>query len=410
MWKKVGHCLGLNKKKRVTAFLGAGSSIEIGGPLATDLTSKVRNKKQIFQGKNVDFINNIAKTLNNSYKNNQGNFEDIFHVLEMLTSLNRSWRAETAKKYKTPISAFVKKNNVDYFNDDLILLAKKDLIEEIADEIYRYDYNYDPKNQHKWYNDFWNKGNSRFNWDIYTLNYDTCIEKSLPVYKDGFERIDEGFCRFNPRDIVETNDSRIVHLHGSILYGYPKFRSSNKYALEDSFEDLYKYQSYNEAKATWFGRSTNTAQSSDEAIAGPIITGLRKSDKLLHYPYSLYNHLFNFSLLTSSRLLIVGYSFGDLHYNSWLNSMLRLHGKNRRIVLITMADEKEWHCDPAVMSWLNHDTFSFVSRSFNDFNPFKSLSFNSPLVSEDGCARLYLCGFKEAAENHGMDIINFLSS
>ena len=107
--------------------------------------------------------------------------------------------------------------------------------------------------------------------------------------------------------------NRILHLHGSILYGY--IRTSNLYAYDDDHEDLYRYDNFQDAKATWFGRSTNTAQSREQAIAGPIITGLRKTDKALCYPYNTYYSLFQDSIIENPRLLIAGYSFGDFHFN-----------------------------------------------------------------------------------------------
>ncbi len=41
----------------------------------------------------------------------------------------------------------------------------------------------------------------------------------------------------------------------------------NRYRFEDEFEDLYKYNDASMARATWFGRSSNTAQSHEEAVS-----------------------------------------------------------------------------------------------------------------------------------------------
>jgi len=89
-----------------------------------------------------------------------------------------------------------------------------------------------------------------------------------------------------------------------------------------------------EARRTWFGRSRNQAQSGERATAGPIITGQRKPDKLLAYPYSTYQTVLHDALLRNPRLLIAGYGFGDIHFNRLLRRLTRIHGNNRRVVLI----------------------------------------------------------------------------
>lgn len=96
--------------------------------------------------------------------------------------------------------------------------------------------------------------------------------------------------------------------------------------LKIGLKYLSKFETYEKAKETWFGRSTNTAQSHMESVIGPIITGLRKTDKLVAYPYSSYYHTLMDSLQKNSRLLIIGYSFGDIHFNHLLDRITRIHG------------------------------------------------------------------------------------
>lgn len=164
----------------------------------------------------------------------------------------------------------------------------------------------------------------------------------------------------------------------------------------------------------WFGRSNHTTQSAEEAIIGPIITGLKKTDKVINYPYSTYYAALQNSIVENNALLIVGYSFGDLHLNRLLERIVRIHGKKRRIVVITKFTGKVWHRDWTAMNWPeNRDMVVFLSKAFLDYSPLDNGSFSmpdSPLISKDGCAQLYLNGFKDAAVNHGEKIVNFLSS
>lgn len=401
---------------RVTAFLGAGASLEIGGPLASNLTCTVRNKKQRYydsqlgRKRKVSLLGQITNKLNEFYSPNTCNFEDIFHVLEMLESYGRGWRDRTASTYKPPIAAFLKPRFTKFFDSLGLIVAKRDLLEIVAEAINSYDSIFDSNGNHRWFASFWQEAIKKCPWDIATLNYDTCIEKSIGVFEDGFEDTGDGYSRFNPRKLYTTSISRLLHLHGCILYGYPRLSDPNKYIYEDDFEDLYKFDTYDEAKKTWFGRSNNTAQSHEETIIGPIITGLRKTDKLISYPYSEYSTTFSKSIFENERLLIAGYSFGDLHFNKILEKIVRLHGNNRKIVIITWFDNRQpWHPDPGVMDWPGNEMFRFIAKSFKESNPFKSFSFNSPIVSIDGCVQLYLCGFKDAVDNHGRDIIDFLT-
>ncbi|WP_155836478.1 SIR2 family protein [Alicyclobacillus herbarius] len=117
------------------------------------------------------------------------------------------------------------------------------------------------------FSSFWSEATSRCKWDIATLNYDTCIERSVACQlEDGYVDTGAGYSRFDPRQLQTHERSRILHLHGCILYGYLR-TDMNRYRFEDEFEDLYKYNDASMARATWFGRSSNTAQSHEEAVS-----------------------------------------------------------------------------------------------------------------------------------------------
>lgn len=399
---------------RILAFLGAGSMVEIGGPTASQITKIICRKRQEVwdhSAKSVKkfwFLRTITKLLDNYYAPEGANFEDVFHVLEMLDSFRTSWSPGTVKEYKSGITAFVTPRGKKFFDQGILLTAKEDLIAAVTDEVNRYTEDFLAKRP-TWFISFWQQAFASALWDIATLNYDPCMEQGIGVaLEDGFVNTGRGFYRFDPRQIRSSKMNRILHLHGSILYGY--IRTSNVYAYDDDHEDLYRYDNFQDAKATWFGRSTNTAQSREQAIAGPIITGLRKTDKALCFPYNTYYSLFQDSIIENPRLLIAGYSFGDFHFNKMLERVAALHDKNRRVVLITrFEDPTSWHPDQHVMNWPSQEMYMFVAKVFRDQYPFKSHVFTSPLISADGCVHLYLQGFQDALVNHGRQIIDFLT-
>lgn len=421
---------------RITAFLGAGACLDIGGPATEELTDLVRKKKQQFfdpstkQMKESSFVEEIARQLDSYFapevcNPEVCNFEELFHVLETMSSYFRGAQPRTGKKFKPPFGAFIKLNCDKWLTDKgqeeylhslgNLITAKKNIRDVVAARIFEYMESFDSNHKHRWFANFWNNALNECAWDIATLNYDYSIEKSISnkIIEDGYEIDGQGLYRFNPRKLISSNNSKVLHLHGCILYGYAHHQDPNKYLFEDAFEDIYKFDTYEDAKKTWLGGSTNNAQSQEEAVVGPIITGLKKTDKLLYYPYNSYHHALQQAIMQNSRLLIAGYSFSDLHFNVQLEKITRLHGANRRVVLITYFpnDKDSWHKDPQVMGWpTDHNILKFIATIFRDPAPFKSSKFQNPIISEDGCAYLYLCGFKDAIENHGSKIISFLTA
>jgi hypothetical protein len=400
----------------VTCLLGAGASVDIGGPLSSDLTTLVRQKQQqtINSQQPVPFLDRVGQILDTYFHPQNSHFEDIFFTLESLNSILKGRNPGTVKDYKPHLGAFI--DLIDPFFQDWELLynAKKDLISVVADRIYQYDQYFTPAGQHAWYSRFWQNAICRCQWHIATLNYDHCIESSIGLhnYEDGFEDIGEPFKRFNHNKFLQSSMTKVMHLHGSIRYGHPNL--GNRFIYEDDHEDLYLFDTYQNASQTWFNRSGSTSQSHDETLIGPIITGLRKTDKILPLPYQSYYYQFQKSLIDSPRLLIIGYSFGDYYINSLLERISRFHGQNRKVVLITYLTQQQrhdWTPDVNAMDWVTNKMFTFLAKSFMENNPFNNrFTFQDPMVSHDQRIRVYFGGVQDAFTNHGADILHSLTT
>lgn len=414
---------------RITVFLGAGAVTEIGGPKTETLSSAVKQREQWDEKANdqstIPAIKHIADALDKYYDTKKSkysdtertNFEDIFHAIESLVSLQGGQQPETGKPFKPAIGAFVEILKAHKYNSLVLSQALNDIIDEVAKHIVKYMEGFRPNEKHQWFSDFWRKVAKKGPLDIAALNYDDCIERSLipGSWEDGFEKSDsELYLRFNPAAVIDTSKTRILHLHGSVLYGYPVFDNSNQYIFSDQHEDLYRFVTNDEAKRTWFNRSQNYAQSGEKAIAGPIITGQRKPDKLLAYPYSTYQSILQTAILYNPRLLIIGYSFGDVHFNRVLSRLTRHHGNDRRVVLIDYLPERcrgeYWIADPSIIDWPNNQMFQIVARLAGEINPLHKGPYSNPWVSQDDKCRIYLDGFKGAIEQHSDEIIEFLMS
>ncbi|WP_342570601.1 SIR2 family protein [Paenibacillus sp. FSL R5-0749] len=405
---------------RVTALLGAGASVDIGGPLSTHLTRIVRETPQRiydFETHNFveyEFLEEVSSELDNFFSPSICHFEDVFYTLESLISFARLSQSGTMKKFKPHLGGFLVPSNTNFFNQELLQHAKRDLITQVSKEINNYSVQYDPREEHSWFASFWENATSQCHWDISTLNYDNCMEVSISEYEDGFENEIEGeiFKRFNPKKLLNNHEkTRIMHLHGSILYGHLT-TSDNRNIFEDDFHDLYLYPTFEDAYQTWFNQSSFTAQSHDEAHIGPIITGLKKTDKLLPYPYSTYYFQLQKSLLENDRLLIIGYSFGDYHINSLLERVIRNHGESRKIVIISyFPNPSDWCPDISVMGWPENEMLRFIAKAFKEAAPFSQVrEYKEKIESVDGRAQIYLGGVKDTFEKYGSDIIHFLTN
>src|SRR4051812_25371804 len=94
----------------VTAFIGAGAVLDIGGPTTSAFTDAVRRRQQ-WNGApgphvTVPAIEQIAAALD-TYYGTRANFEDVYHAVESLISLRAGLRPRTAKEFKPAVGAFV---------------------------------------------------------------------------------------------------------------------------------------------------------------------------------------------------------------------------------------------------------------------------------------------------------------
>lgn len=392
------------KQKRITCLLGAGAVIEIGGPTTDKITECVCNAL-----KSKDIPDCIKYNLT-------GNFEERFHLLEILSSFHEHTHA--------PITTILqRKDTFKDINWGNINSSCNTLLETIGKTIDSYNCSWKMKPQNDWFVKFWKKLNVTARLDIVTLNYDTCIEQSLNYFEDGFsEKLDvmgihsHHAYRFHPKALHCTNKSKVMHLHGCINYGMGTTHDVNKYAFDDSFHDLYKYDSHNAAIEHWYGHSNPSTQAGENIYVGPIITGLRKTEKLLVHPYLSYHYEFQYALRNNHTLLIVGYSCGDEYINAELMRMKQLHGNKRRIVVISyMSNDvrNNWHRDQYCRNWPEEKAYYMLSHLMGCSVAGLLDSFRIPtmdvITSDDKCVQWYVCGFKKSVEKYKMDIIKFLT-
>ncbi len=231
----------------------------------------------------------------------------------------------------------------------------------------------------------------------------------------------ESYQKFSPLKLHQNERglSTINHLHGCILYYYKK--NWNIDASDTTIHDLYKYPDYHIVKGMMEGRSQSkeVSQTNEEYFAGPIITGLKKTDKLSCIPYDFYHGNLYKALYSSNALVIVGYSFGDIYVNNLIRMMNMLYEDKKRIVIIDkwnqeMIDSQPCGLDKFIQSCISPHEVKFWQMmsgcSYGDLmDGFLQKDVKKVMVSKNKCLMILADGFKSAAK-HKDEIEKFLNS
>ena len=369
----------------------------------------------------VDKLKEVGRPEINKFMPPQLNFENLLHIIEMCISYSGCWHKEF-----TSWPAFPEFGTLIQPDDFLIDIHTYDYIraafalqKTVMDIVNQYDtvFRKDTSTE-QWYREFWKSLSGRSN--IFNLNYDNTIENSLGEYEDGFLPIkdSEEYSRFSAKQYYENrrNLSTIAHLHGQIL-----FSEARSYPYEYSMRDLVKNRDYETAcKNRGGGQFPPSDQAKEEYLQPEIVSGLRKTEKMTFAPNNVYLSDLARKVVENNRLMIIGYSFGDLYLNEILGLGMAAHGDDFKVVII----DKYPSYINSYISWFQHLThecnpqvYIFVSRLAKDrlFGevgqedfPVVFDGYDKPLISRNGNMMMCIGGFKNAVENHGEAIRNYL--
>ena len=270
----------------------------------------------------------------------------------------------------------------------------------------------------QWYRNFWRSisGNS----NIFNLNYDNTIENSLDVYEDGFLPIKDGeeYSRFSAKDYLENprHLSTIAHLHGQIL-----FSEAKSFPFEYSIRDMVKNKDYQTARKNRMMRQQNpSSQAKEEYIQPYIVSGARKTEKMTFAPNNVYLSDLTRRVVENNRLMVIGYSFGDLYLNEILGLGIAAHGNDFKVVFIdkftsdidsysSLIHHLRFACNPGLSGFISRlvkDNLH-VEPCQNSF-PLEIKNPGLPILSKNGRLMMCLTGFKNVVEKHKEIIFDFL--
>ncbi|MBR4388530.1 MAG: SIR2 family protein [Prevotella sp.] len=366
-------------------------------------------------------LNLVGRLEVNRYIPPQLNFESLLHVIEMCISYSSCWNKEYISWLALP--EFGTLIQPDDFLKDIqtydYIRGAYELQKTVMSIVNQYDTSFcEDKLAEQWYRDFWKSLSGKSN--IFNLNYDNTIENSLGEYEDGFPPIKEGeeYSRFSAKRYYNNQRgvSTIAHLHGQIL-----FSEAREYPLDYSIRDLVKNKDYQTAcKNRIGGQFPPSNQAKEEYLQPVIVSGSRKTEKMTFAPNNVYLSDIARKVVENNRLMVIGYSFGDLYLNEILGLGMDAHGDDFRVVIIdkfpsyvnsynSLFHHIAHRCNP--------QEYTFVSRLAKDGlfvevgqkeYPIIFEDYYTPVVSRNGKLMMYIGGFKDAVVNHKETILGVL--
>lgn len=369
----------------------------------------------------VGKLNQKGRSEINRYIPPQLNFESLLHVIEMCISYSSCWHKEYISWLALP--EFGTLIQPDDFLKDIqtydYIRAAYELQKSVMSIVNQYDTSFSENmTSERWYRDFWKSFSGRSN--IFNLNYDNTIENSLGEYEDGFPSIREGedYSRFSAKRYYENQRavSTIAHLHGQIL-----FSEGREYPFDFSIRDMVKNRNYQTAcKNRLGGQTPPSNQAKEEYLQPVIVSGSRKTEKMTFAPNNVYLSDLARKVVENNRLMVVGYSFGDLYLNEILSLGIAAHGDEFKVVII----DKFPSYINSYISWFQHLThrcnpqeYTFISRLAKDRLfvevgqkefPLIVGEYGVPVFSRNGKLMMCINGFKDAVVNHMEMIHRFL--
>lgn len=416
---------------RTTAILGAGAVLDfdyngIVKPTTDNITKEVIELKiQGYDEIDSELIKHIYDSIVESSRveylrlhpavrhyESYITFEDLFEVIETLYSYSGTWKHE---HYPFSLISTLLKSNLDNYPGDYYR-AMLAIIKKIVKIVMAYDELFKRDGREMWYKNFWKSFDGRV--DVFNLNYDTTVENSLEDYVDGFVNFTPRYKRFEPEVLwnVAADKATINHLHGCILYGDP---NPKQVEFHYSHYDLYKFYSAKDAVYSLGHRLfLPQNQVKDSLFYTPIITGLKKTDKICYIPHNFYHANLAKKVIENSSLLICGYSFGDLYVNQLLQRHKLIHDKNERVIIIEKwPDYVNQDCLSLYRYFMDKTTSGFkeyverITESgkapLESFKLFKQVS-EGCWESKNGVLRLYTKGFKSTIVEFSRELMGFI--
>lgn len=332
-----------------TIILGAGASYGFFSPnLTTDLItdavrsydnwakviSRYNNLKSlgydIVDAKTVtDIINRIPPQLDM-------NFEKIAEVIDKISSYGYD-KSPKNNLFNLTLSLLIpdilKKTHFDHKWLPVPFLFRQIIAETIL--------NHENNNKSHTYRKLICKQQEFFKWickhdenvSIVSLNYDDCVYMSLKGLE--FNLCFNNTAKGNGHQLDVNSfmsSNRVVYFpHGHIKFCYHDNRNAS-FCLDSNLAHKKRWE-----MVSHLGQSGSALFCTRGKFAYNfntfITTGQTKDDSLNNQPYSVYYERLAIDIAKSDTIYLIGYSFGDDHFNRLLNSFLKISQENKVVVI-----------------------------------------------------------------------------
>lgn len=186
------------------------------------------------------------------------------------------------------------------------------------------------------------KDSSENKMSVISLNYDDCVPTSI----DNIEDIEYCFSAETLRHNNELNVQEFISAHYVAYFPHGHLR----FVFNDEQNVTYYSNIYEAENDRWKGLDNNGVL---DIVKTPfsydfntfLTTGQTKDSAFNNMPYAVYYQRLAKDLLESKEIYLIGYSFGDLHFNRLLKAFLLLDKSNIVYIIdkyddtITMTDE-----------------------------------------------------------------------
>lgn len=284
------------------------------------------------------------------------NFEELIHVLELLDSIYPIPPHDgVVDEYRPIIGPFIEVNNDLNLSHFFGIAATEacyeilKLVKEASDEIG------DNSSDHHLSDGLAILGQQAI-LKIFSLNYDDIPERSGIPLATGFYLNEDSPFDFDHRMVISGQEGHVHYqLHGSILFGNTGIEKERL---------IPRYHTRGEAASNRTSRSSpSSAQDGHQAVPLPMITGLRKADKILFEPYASYFAAFRRLAMSTNRWLIIGYGGGDKHINAILEvARERFSNDSEDDLRIAIIDHFDFDGEDELRAWIGNPIATEVER------------------------------------------------
>ena len=231
---------------------------------------------------------------------------------------------------------------------------------------------------------------------IISLNYDNCIPNSL----HGLD-FDTCFKPVDHRYLMQIDIHSFMNAPRVVYYPHGHLR----FHFTDNDNVTYWHDSEMANKERWDGLDTSAIGSTLTVTPGKfaynfntfITTGQTKDDCFNHLPYAIYYQRMACDIAKSDTVYIIGYSFGDDHFNRLMKSFLKLKDSNKVVIV-------DYYLDPIGMVDEYMDQNNIISKICQVFGTEWSVIYDSSKqtklpFNQSEVERLNLDGFGEIFQN-----------